>query len=155
MKSVLFILLSLNFLTACTETKLELKKNPYSGGNPLAATRDQLLTELQQKGDLEGVQTSSIDNTYEVIVSKSDTQYFVKNGNVVSFIRSPTGDETKLIYWRYKFKDQLYRDQEVLNDGQLGHHAPMRQLACDNRGIGVTYDPNSEAVKRVFYYDNR
>src|SRR4051812_3086019 len=104
MRSVLALSVSVLLLSACSPTKLDLKKTPYQGHDPLAATKDQLVTELQQDGQLVGVQTSTIDNTYDVVVAKSDTQYFAKDGKIVSMIRSPVGDETKLIYWRYKFK---------------------------------------------------
>lgn len=135
--------------------KLELKQKPFDGKNALTASKTQIMNKLEKQGQLEGVQTSSIDRGYEVVSSKSDTQYFVRDGKVVSYIREPKADESKIVYWRYRFKNHLYRDTDLPRDGQLGHRLPLRQLACDSLGLGVVYDPNSETVKRVFHYEQK
>jgi hypothetical protein len=150
----LILPLALTLAAGCGN-KFELKQKPYDGVNALTASKTQIMNKLEKQGDLEGVQTSSIDRGYEVVSSKSETQYFVKDGRVVSYMREPKTDESKIIYWRYRFKDQLYRETDLPRDGQLGHRLPLRQLACDSLGMGVVYDPNSETVKRVFHYEQK
>ncbi|MBS1959577.1 MAG: hypothetical protein JST80_08915 [Bdellovibrionales bacterium] len=167
MKNVLWLGCVFVALSACSPAKFDVKHATFNGENAFVATKDQIINKLQQDGVLEGVQTSSIDRTYEIAVTNTSTRYFIKDNKVVSMIRNPQGDETKLIYWRYKFQGKLYRDVEMLSDGLMGHRLPLRQIACDDcsvaeagkapdsgNGVGVIYDPSSEQVKRVFYYDS-
>lgn len=167
MKAALRIACMLVVLAGCTP-KEEIKRKTFNGDNTFDATKEQIINKLQQDGVLEGMQTSTLDRSYEIAVTNTSTQYFIKDGKVVSMIRDPRGDEAKLIYWRYKFQGKLYRETDMLSDGLMGHQLPLRQIACDDcsvfeagkspassNGVGVIYDPSSEQVKRVFYYDNR
>lgn len=150
-----FVLASALATTASCGNKMELKRVPFDGRNPFTANGEQIANQLKLKGQLASVGASSLDSQYEVVTAKDDTRYFVKGGKVVSYIAAPKGDESKIIYWRYKFKDQLYRESDLPPDGLKGHHLPLRQLVCDALGTGVVYDPNSQTVKRVFHYDQK
>lgn len=155
MKFLRAAIVLLALLYGCGGSKLELKKQPYNGQDHLLATKDQIISRLQKTGQFKNVQTSGIDTGYEVVTSKDDRQFFVKDGKVVSYIRQPEHNENKLIYWRQKFRGHLYHESEVPSDGLRGHHLPLRSLASDELHVGVVYDPDSETVTRVFHYDRK
>ena len=97
------------------------------------------------------MQTSAIDQKYEVVETTLDERFFLVKGEVVSSIRNPKPSESSLQYWRHYFKPYGYREEQSQRSA-WEHEQGEIQLVCDELGMGVVYHLSEEKVKRVFYY---
>jgi hypothetical protein len=116
-------------------------------------TKAELVAQLKDQGVFDAVQTSTIDRNFEVVKTTTDDDFFIKDNIVVSSSRKPKPRERSLLYWRYQFKGKGYREAKVDDSSLEGHTQPLKQLACDELGMGVVFDPSIEQVTRVFYYE--
>ncbi len=147
----LFTPLLLIALNSCTKNAVTAVS--VSDETHLKQTKIQLVGDLKQKGVFDSMQASSINSLYEVVTSKQGEKYFIKGGLVVSSSRNPKESESTLLYWRYRFQGKGYREIDVQSDKPDPHVHLLKQVFCDALGMGVIFNPETERVTRVFYYE--
>jgi hypothetical protein len=147
-------------LSACTG-KAKTSSVVNSSDSKISLNKAELLSELSAPGTTISVKAAALDSSFTEVSTDHEQKFYLKNDRVVSSSRLPTGDETALIYWRYRFERNETRDSLPASTVQsrvpashpLSIMPNSYQLSCDHLGTGVVYDPLREKVERVFFYE--